>query len=49
MNFILNLIPRKYLIRISIFLRPILKIYYKGSKFTDQIDNYKYKNYLHYG
>ena len=38
MNFILNIIPRKYLIRISIFLRPLLKIYYKGSKFTDPIN-----------
>ena len=33
MNFIFNLIPRKYLIRISIFLRPILKIYFKGPSF----------------
>ena len=49
MNFILNLIPRKYLIRISIFLRPLLKIYYKGSKFTDPIDNSKYRKFLPYG
>lgn len=49
MNFILNLIPRKYLIRISIFLRPILKIYFKGSKYTDPIDNSKYRKFLPYG
>ena len=49
MKFILNLIPRKYLIRISIFLRPLLKIYYKGSKFTDPIDNSKYRKFLPYG
>ena len=49
MNFILNLIPRKYLIRISIFLRPVLKIYFKGSKYTDPIDNSKYRKFLPYG
>ena len=49
MNFILNLIPRRYLIRISIFLRPILKIYFKGSKYTDPIDNSKYRKFLPYG
>ena len=49
MSFILNLIPRKYLIRISIFLRPILKIYFKGSKYTDPIDNSKYRKFLPYG
>ena len=49
MNFILNLIPRKYLIRISIFFRPILKIYFKGSKYTDPIDNSKYRKFLPYG
>ena len=49
MNFILNLIPRKYLIRISIFLRPLLKIYFKGSKYTDPIDNSKYRKFLPYG
>lgn len=49
MNFILNLIPRKHLIRISILLRPLLKIYFKGSKFTDPIDNSKYRIFLPYG
>ena len=49
MNFILNLIPRRYLIRISIFLRPVLKIYFKGSKYTDPIDNSKYRKFLPYG
>ena len=49
MNFILNLIPRKHLIGISIFLRPLLRIYFKGSKFTDPIDNSKYRIFLPYG
>ena len=49
MNFILNLIPRKHLIRISILLRPLLKVYFKGSKFTDPIDNSKYRIFLPYG
>jgi len=49
MNFILNLISRKHLIRISIILRPLLKIYFKGSKFIDPIDNSKYRKFLPYG
>ena len=46
---ILNKIPRKYLIKLSIFFRPFLKIFYKGSKYTDPIDNSSYRKFLPYG
>ena len=46
---ILNKIPRKYLIKLSIFLKPFLKILYKGSKYIDPIDNSSYRKFLPYG
>ncbi|MDG2396178.1 MAG: class I SAM-dependent methyltransferase [Flavobacteriaceae bacterium] len=46
---ILNFLPRTLLIKISIIIRPILKIYYNGSKFIDPIDGSGYRKFLPYG
>ena len=46
---ILNFFPRKFLIKISFFLRPILKLIYKGDKFIDPIDGSSYRKFLSYG
>ena len=37
-KFLLNKIPRPMLINLSIFLRPLIYLFFKGSKFTDPID-----------
>ena len=49
MRKILNLIPRPWLILMSIWFRPLIKWYYKGSKFTDPIDGSSYRKFLPYG
>ena len=49
MKKILNLIPRPWLISISIWFRPIIKWYFKGSRFTDPIDGSSYRKFLSYG
>ena len=46
---ILNFFSRQFLLRISLFLRPILRILYKGSKFVDPIDGSSYRTFLPYG
>jgi len=46
---ILNTIPRPYLIKISYLVRPLLTLFYKGSKFTDPIDNKSFRKLLPYG
>ncbi|MCF6350792.1 MAG: methyltransferase domain-containing protein [Flavobacteriaceae bacterium] len=46
---ILNTIPRPYLIKISYMVSPILTLFYKGSKFTDPIDNKSFRKLLPYG
>ncbi len=48
-KFILNLIPRPYLIKISYLVRPFLTFFYKGSKFTDPIDGKGFRKLLPYG
>lgn len=48
-NFFLNLFPRTYLIRISFFIRPVLKLIYKGSRYKDPIDNSTFRKFLPYG
>ncbi|QYA24137.1 methyltransferase domain-containing protein [Gramella sp. MT6] len=45
----LNSIPRPVLIRISYLVRPFLKIYLKGSRYTDPIDGSGFKKFLPYG
>ena len=48
-KFILNLIPRPLLIRLSYVVRPILAFFLKGSAFTDPIDGKSFKSFLSYG
>lgn len=45
----LNKIPRPVLIRISYLVRPFLKIYLKGSRYTDPIDGSGFRKFLPYG
>ncbi|CAL65394.1 class I SAM-dependent methyltransferase [Christiangramia forsetii] len=45
----LNKIPRPVLIRISYLVRPFLKIYLKGSIYTDPIDGSGFRKFLPYG
>ena len=45
----LNRIPRKYLIRSSLAVRPLLAIYLKGDKYTDPIDGKSFREFLPYG
>ena len=48
-KFLLNTIPRPLLINLSIFLRPLIYLFFKGSKFTDPIDGKSYRKFLPYG
>jgi len=48
-KFILNTIPRPYLIKISYLARPILAFWLKGDKYTDPIDGKSFKKFLPYG
>lgn len=49
MKRILNLIPRPWLIKLSIFFRPLIKLYFKGNRFVDPIDGSSYRAFLPYG
>jgi len=46
---ILQIFPRTWLIRMSIWARPILVEFYKGNNFTDPIDGKNYRKFLSYG
>ena len=46
---ILNFFSRQFLIRISLILRPVLRILYKGTKYVDPIDGSSYRTFLPYG
>lgn len=48
-KFILNIIPRPLLIRLSYLARPILAFFLRGTKFTDPIDGKSFKTFLPYG
>lgn len=48
-RFFLNTIPRKYLIRVSYWARPILAFFYRGKKYKDPIDGKTYRKFLPYG
>lgn len=48
-KFLINTIPRPYLIWWSNFFSPILDIYYRGSKFSDPINGKSYRKFLPYG
>ena len=49
MKLLLNLFPRPWLIRLSIWFRPLIKWYFKGHRFTDPIDGSSYRRFLPYG
>jgi SAM-dependent methyltransferase len=46
---ILNTIPRPQLIKLSNWLRPIIALILKGTKYTDPIDGKSYRKFLPYG
>ena len=48
-SFLLNKIPRPTLINLSIFLRPLIYLFFKGNNFTDPIDGKSYRKFLLYG
>ena len=49
MKTLLNLVPRPWLIQLSIWFRPLIKLYFKGDQFTDPIDGSSYRKFLSYG
>ena len=48
-KFILNLVPRPLLIKVSYWVRPLFAFYYKGDKYTDPIDGKSFRSFLPYG
>ena len=48
-KFLLNKIPRPLLIKASILARPLIVLFFKGTKFTDPIDGKSYRKFLPYG
>ncbi|MDO4729192.1 MAG: methyltransferase domain-containing protein [Bacteroidota bacterium] len=48
-RFILNLIPRPILIRMSYWARPLLKLWFSGNRYTDPIDQSNFRKFLPYG
>ncbi len=49
MKWILRFFPRSFLIRMSLLLQPLLRLYFSGNKFTDPIDGSQYRKFLPYG
>lgn len=49
MKTLLNLVPRPWLVQLSIWFRPLIKLYFKGNQFTDPIDGSSYRKFLPYG
>lgn len=48
-KFVLNTIPRPYLIKISYLARPFFAFWLKGDTYTDPIDGKSFRNFLPYG
>lgn len=48
-KFILNTIPRPFLIRLSYLARPVIAFWLKGKTYTDPIDNRSFSKFLPYG
>lgn len=48
-RYLLNKIPRQFLIRLSYLLRPFLVLFYKGKNYQDPIDGKTYRKFLPYG
>jgi SAM-dependent methyltransferase len=48
-KFLLNLVPRPILIRMSYLIRPVLVLWLKGNRYTDPIDGKSFRKFLPYG
>ena len=48
-SFILNIVPRPWLIKISYLVRPFLALYLRGNKYKDPIDGRTFRKFLPYG
>lgn len=48
-KYLLNTIPRPYLIKISYAVRPFLSVWLKGNTYTDPIDGKSFRRFLPYG
>lgn len=48
-KFILNSIPRPFLIKASYWIKPFIAFYLKGSNYTDPIDGKSFRKFLPYG
>ena len=48
-KFILNFLPRPFLIRLSYTARPFLAFFLKGNAYTDPIDGKSFRTFLDYG
>ncbi len=48
-RFVLNKIPRQFLIRLSYWIRPLLVFFYRGDRYHDPIDGRSYRTFLPYG
>ena len=46
---ILNYIPRTILTRASTFIKPIIRIYLSGNRYTDPIDGRSFRSFISYG
>ena len=46
---VLNNIPRTLLTRISILVRPLIRLYLKGNQYTDPIDDKSFRKFIPYG
>ena len=48
-KYILNTIPRPFLIKASYWVRPLFALYLKGTTYTDPIDKKSFRKFLPYG
>ena len=48
-RFLLNTIPRPFLIKFSYLVRPLTMLALKGNKYTDPLDNRSFRTFLPYG
>ena len=48
-KYLLNLIPRPILIRLSYWVRPFIALFLRGKTFTDPIDGKRFRAFLPYG
>lgn len=48
-RYLLNTIPRPFLIKISYWVRPLVALYYSGNRYTDPINGKTYRRFLPYG